>query len=122
MLNSYSEFMAKSADQTGTAEKEHPMLTSYPVACPHENCGWSGNLIPSHFRAGEDAVIAAGQRAWLHCPRCGSDWELRLSGDRLIVLPLVPSGGKAPRQAVRHTLNTEQDQRKNLWRDDGGEG
>ena len=62
MLNSYSEFMAKSADQTGTAENEHPMLTSYPVACPHENCGWTGNLIPSHFREGEDAEIVQVER------------------------------------------------------------
>jgi hypothetical protein len=23
------------------------MLSSYPVACPHQSCGWKGNLIPS---------------------------------------------------------------------------
>jgi Zn finger protein HypA/HybF involved in hydrogenase expression len=97
MLNSYHEFMAKSADKTGTAEKEHVMLTSYPVTCPHENCGWTGNLIPSHFRAGENAVIVAEQMAWLHCPRCGSNWEMRFSGDSLVVLPVYrPAGSASP--------------------------
>jgi hypothetical protein len=104
MLNSYSEFMANSADRTGAAEKERPMLSSYPVACPHESCGWTGNLIPSHFREGEDAVIAAGQRAWLHCPRCGRDWEMRLTGDRLIVLPLLRPAGEAAPRPQGHTL------------------
>jgi hypothetical protein len=22
------------------------MLSSYPVACPHEGCGWNGSLVP----------------------------------------------------------------------------
>jgi hypothetical protein len=38
------------------------MLSSYPVVCPHGNCGWSGTLIPSHVRGGEDAEIASMDR------------------------------------------------------------
>ena len=39
------------------------MLTSYPVACPHENCAWTGSLLPSILRGGPDAEIVSMQRA-----------------------------------------------------------
>ena len=69
------------------------MLSSYPVACPHENCGWSGNLVPSVVRGGVAAEIAPMQRAWFQCPHCQRHWEVRLNGDRVTVLPAVEHGG-----------------------------
>jgi hypothetical protein len=69
------------------------MLTSYPVACPHENCGWSGSLVPSVIRAGAGAEVASMQRAWFRCPGCERDWEVRITNDRVIVLPAVEHGG-----------------------------
>ena len=68
------------------------MLSSYPVACPHGNCGWTGSLVPSLLRGGEDAEIASGQRAWLQCPRCRRDWEVQIKDDRVTVLPAVEHG------------------------------
>lgn len=67
------------------------MLSSYPVACPYAACGWSGNLVPSQIRGGAGAEIASMQRAWFQCPRCQRDWEVRLNGDEVIVLPGVES-------------------------------
>jgi hypothetical protein len=72
------------------------MLSSYPVACPHENCGWTGSLVPSHLRGGVDAEIASMQRAWFRCPRCQRDWEVRIKDDKVTVLP-----------AVEHSLATD---------------
>ena len=69
------------------------MLSSYPVACPHENCGWKGNLVPSLLQGGASAEIATMQRAWFQCPRCKHDWEVRLTGDQVIVLPVIEHGG-----------------------------
>jgi hypothetical protein len=63
------------------------MLTSYPVACPHANCGWTGSLMPSLLRGGADAEIASMHRAWFRCPRCQGDWEVRITDDRVRVLP-----------------------------------
>jgi hypothetical protein len=62
------------------------MLSSYPVVCPHAECGWAGNLIPSHDRGGGDAEAAPKERVWFHCPRCGSDWQAQVSGDRVVGL------------------------------------
>jgi hypothetical protein len=65
------------------------MLSSYPVACPHPDCGWKGNLVPSLLQGGGSEEIASMQRAWLHCPRCGRDWEVRITEDTVRVLPVV---------------------------------
>lgn len=69
------------------------MLSSYSVACPHETCGWTGSLVPSLLRGGTDAEIASMQRAWFRCPRCQGDWEVRITKDRVTVLPAVEHGG-----------------------------
>jgi hypothetical protein len=68
------------------------MLTSYPVACPHHDCGWTGNLLPSSVQGGASAVIASRQRAWFQCPRCEKDWEVRITDDRVTVLPVAERG------------------------------
>jgi hypothetical protein len=65
------------------------MLSSYPVACPHANCGWAGNLVPSLLRGGPNAEIVSMHRAWFRCPRCQDDWEVRITNDRVTVLPVV---------------------------------
>lgn len=69
------------------------MLSSYPVTCPHENCTWTGNLVPSLIRGGADAVIRPMERAWFQCPRCQGDWEVRISNDSVTVLPVVGQAG-----------------------------
>jgi len=68
------------------------MLSSYPVACPHANCSWAGNLVPSHLRGGPDAEIVSMHRAWFRCPRCQDDWEVRIANDRVTVLPAAERG------------------------------
>lgn len=65
------------------------MLSSYPVACPHANCDWSGSLVPSLLQGGADAEIASMHQAWFRCPRCQGDWEVRITNDRVTVLPAV---------------------------------
>jgi hypothetical protein len=69
------------------------MITSYSVSCPHEHCGWTGSLIPSHLRGGRDAEIASMQRAWFRCPGCQGDWEVRITDDKVVVLPALETGG-----------------------------
>jgi hypothetical protein len=69
------------------------MLSSYSVACPHANCGWSGSLIPSLVQGGEDAEIGSGKRGWFRCPRCQRDWEVRISSDKVFVVSGVEQGG-----------------------------
>lgn len=104
------------------------MLSSYPVACPHANCGWSGSLLPSHLQGGADAEIVSMHRAWFHCPRCQSDWEVRITNDRVTVLPVVAGAGQtrgpseSPREPGRHALAFDRAKRKDPWQDDGGEG
>jgi hypothetical protein len=68
------------------------MLSSYSVACPHENCNWTGSLVPSHVRGGTEAEIVSTHRAWFCCPGCQRDWEVRITNDRVTVLPAVESG------------------------------
>ena len=75
------------------------MLSSYPVACPHAHCGWTGNLVPSHLRGGTDAEIAPMHRAWFRCPACQGDWEVRITDDRVTVLPAAERGS-AHREGV----------------------
>ncbi len=89
------------------------MLTSYPVACPHANCGWTGSLMPSLLRGGADAEIASMHRAWFRCPRCQGDWEVRITDDRVKVLPaaersitLWDSVSSTPARAVAFDLET----------------
>ncbi len=69
------------------------MLTSYPVDCPHADCGWTGNLVPSQLRGGADSELAVPHRAWFRCPRCQRDWEVRIDRDAVTVLPYVERGG-----------------------------
>jgi len=69
------------------------MISSYPVACQHSDCRWTGSLIPSAVRGGTGAEIAPMQRAWFRCPRCDRDWEVRIINDRITVLPAVEHGG-----------------------------
>jgi hypothetical protein len=69
------------------------MLTSYPVTCPHKECGWVGNVVPSLIRGGADAEVAAAQRAWFRCPRCQGDWEVRITDDKVTVVPVVAPNG-----------------------------
>jgi hypothetical protein len=78
------------------------MLSSYPVACPHANCTWTGSLVPSHLRGGADAEIASMHRAWFHCPSCHGDWEVRITDDRVTVLPRAERpGGFQDRQSSK---------------------
>jgi hypothetical protein len=72
------------------------MLSSYRVTCPYEGCGWSGSLVPSLLQGGSESEVAVVQRAWLHCPGCKRDWEVRISGDS--VTPVVAA---APARARR---------------------
>jgi len=69
------------------------MLTSYLVACPHENCGWTGSLFPALVQAGAGAEIPSGRWAWLQCPRCERAWEVRLDGAPVMNLPAIEHGG-----------------------------
>jgi hypothetical protein len=68
------------------------MLSSYPVACPHKDCGWAGSLVPSLVRGGAGEEIATMQRAWFRCPRCQGDWEVRITNDRVTVVPASEHG------------------------------
>jgi hypothetical protein len=68
------------------------MLSSYPVSCPHQNCTWTGQLIPSLLQGGPNEEVASMQRAWFRCPRCQGDWEVRITGD---VVTVLPAGGPA---------------------------
>jgi hypothetical protein len=69
------------------------MKSSYPVACPKESCGWTGNLVPSVNRGGPPAEIPSAQPAWFHCPQCQHDWEVRITNDRITVLAVAGRGG-----------------------------
>ncbi len=69
------------------------MLSTYWVTCPHENCGWIGSLAPSQLRGGADAEIESTARAWFRCPRCQCDWEVRITQDRVTILPAVERSG-----------------------------
>ena len=66
------------------------MLSSYRVACPFEGCGWSGSLVPSLVQGGAGAEVARMQRAWMHCPGCRRDWEVRIDGNAAEVVPASP--------------------------------
>ena len=69
------------------------MLSSYSVTCPHEGCGWAGSLLPSLLRGGTASEIASLQRAWFRCPRCERDWEVRITNDKVTVVPVFEQGG-----------------------------
>jgi hypothetical protein len=64
------------------------MLTSYPVACAHQNCGWTGNLVPLLLQGGADAEIVSMRRAWFQCPRCQCDWDVKITDDGVTLLPV----------------------------------
>lgn len=59
------------------------MLSSYSVACPHQDCTWTGNVIPSLLQDGASAEIVSGKQAWFQCPRCQRAWEVRISADEV---------------------------------------
>src|SRR5687767_13564529 len=80
------------------------MLTSYPVACPYEGCGWRGSLVPSLVQGGASGEVARMQRAWLHCPGCGRDWEVRMVKDEAEVLPAARAGHVPPDRKVTAPL------------------
>lgn len=69
------------------------MLSSYPVLCPHQDCSWSGNVIPSQVRGGPSAEIASKHRAWFECPQCGRNWEVQITGDCVTILTITESAG-----------------------------
>ncbi|HEX9358294.1 MAG TPA: hypothetical protein VF933_31330 [Streptosporangiaceae bacterium] len=69
------------------------MLSSYRVECPHAGCGWTGSLVPSVIRGGEEREIASMQRAWFRCPGCQRDWEVRIKDDKVTVVPATEHGG-----------------------------
>jgi hypothetical protein len=46
------------------------MLSSYPVACPHTNCGWTGSLVPS----------SGADRTRRLCPCTGPGFAARAAG------------------------------------------
>jgi hypothetical protein len=68
------------------------MLSSYPAACPHAQCGWTGSLVPSRLRGGAHAEIVSTHRGWFRCPVCQGDWELRITNDKVMVLPAIERG------------------------------
>ena len=68
------------------------MLTSFSVTCPNRTCGWTGNLVPSHLRGGADAEIVSMHRAWFQCPRCQCDWEVRITDEKVTILPVAKDG------------------------------
>jgi hypothetical protein len=70
-----------------------PMVTSYPVTCPHADCTWKGDLVPSLLRGGEGTEILSMHRGWFRCPLCGGDWEVRITNDEVSVLPVLDHGG-----------------------------
>jgi Rieske Fe-S protein len=69
------------------------MLSSYPVACPHAGCSWTGSSIPSLAQGGAHAEVAPMQRAWFRCPCWQGDWAVRITEDGVTVLPAVEHGG-----------------------------
>ena len=69
------------------------MLSSFRVACPHAGCDWTGSLVPSVLRDGADAEIASGHWAWLQCPQCRRNWEVRIKDEKATVLPVMEEGG-----------------------------
>jgi len=78
------------------------MLSSYPVSCPHTDCDWIGNLMPSQVRGGPDAEILSMHRAWYYCPRCKRDLEVRIEDDRVIVIPAPVDTTESFRQDFLH--------------------
>jgi hypothetical protein len=73
------------------------MLSSYPVSCPDEKCGYTGNLVPSQIRGGAEAEIASRQRAWFLCPSCHRIWEMRIQGEKAVVPPVAEQGSNPSR-------------------------
>jgi len=69
------------------------MFGAYPVTCPHQGCDWYGKLVSSLVWGGAEAEIAAMQRAWFQCPSCQREWEVRLTGDKVVVVPTRAQGG-----------------------------
>ena len=63
------------------------------MACPHERCGWIGSLIPFFIQGGEGAEIASMSQAWFRCSQWQRDREVRITNDRVTVLPAFEHGG-----------------------------
>lgn len=64
------------------------MLTSYSVACPHQNCGWRGSLLPEGDPAAWKRSTPTRSEVLFHCPRCEGEWRARVVGDDVVPLPL----------------------------------
>ena len=77
------------------------MLSSYPVTCPHPECDWTGNLVPSQVRGGADAEIASLQRAWFLCPSCHRIWEMQMQGEKVVRLPITEPVSERPHASPR---------------------
>lgn len=80
------------------------MLTSYSVSCPHDNCRWSGSLIPSLLRGGADSEVASMRKAWFQCPRCACDWEVQIVNDAVTVLPVASGNIVSELNSTTHQL------------------
>ena len=65
------------------------MLSSCSVACPNEHCSWTGSLVPWLLQGGKDEEIVSMQKAWFQCPRCKSDWEMRVINDDVTALTVA---------------------------------
>ena len=69
------------------------MLSSYRVTCPYPGCCWSGSVIPSGLQGGQSTDVVSGKRAWLQCPQCKRNWEVRITGEKATALPAPEQGG-----------------------------
>jgi hypothetical protein len=62
------------------------------------------------WNGGASAEVASAQRAWFRCPRCERDWEVRISDDKVEVLPIVSDfGALRPGMAVQPERVSRQD-------------
>ena len=73
------------------------MLTRYSIACPHANCNWTGNLMPSLIQGNKAAEVASLQKAWFECPSCCRNWEVQIIDDVVKVLPRGENRNDVPR-------------------------
>ena len=63
-----------------------------PFVNPARCCPECSSPVPSHVRGGAGEEIATMQRAWFRCPNCRGDWEVRITNDRVTVVPAPEHG------------------------------